>query len=104
MRALIHRIHAPRQAYYHACVAPADREIQFDVRLVAIFHRGRKTRRDVRAALSRAVALPARACLLAVDASHLRPQPDDLYDVDRKQHGVKKKHGIKLSCDAVEDE
>ena len=58
----------------------------------------------VRAALSRAVALPARACLLAVDASHLRPLPNDLYDVDRKQHGVKKKHGIKLSCDAVEDE
>jgi hypothetical protein len=50
------------------------------------------------------VALPTRACLLAVDASHLRPQPNDLYDVDRKQHGVKKKHGIKLSCDAVEDE
>ena len=55
-------------------------------------------------ALSRAVALPTRPCLLAVDASHLQPKPDDLCDVDRKQHGVKKKDGIKLSCDAVEDE
>jgi hypothetical protein len=50
------------------------------------------------------VALSARACLLAVDASHLQPQSDDLHDVDRKQHGVKKKHGIKLSCDTLEDE
>src|SRR5262249_40357287 len=58
----------------------------------------------VRAALSCAVAPPAGAGLLAVDASHLQPQPDDLCDVDRKQHGAKEKHGIKLSCDAVEDE
>ena len=70
----------------------------------SIIHYGEDPRREVRGALSRAVALSARACLLAVDASHLQPQSDDLHDVDRKQHGVKKKHGIKLSCDAVEDE
>jgi hypothetical protein len=36
--------------------------------------------------------------------SRLQPQLDDLHDVDRKQHGVKQKHGIKVSCDAVKDE
>jgi hypothetical protein len=44
----------------------------------------------------------ALVCLLLTP--HLQPQSDDLHDIDRKQHGVKKKYGIKLSCDAVEDE
>ena len=37
---------------------------------------------------------------LSHSPSHLGPQLDDLDDVDRKQHGMKQKHGIKVSCDA----
>src|SRR5262249_43682831 len=36
--------------------------------------------------------------------SHLKPKLDDFDDVDRKQHGVKQKHRIKVSCNAIEDE
>src|SRR6266404_8218145 len=59
--------------------------------------------RKIRTALLRA-ALPARSYLLAISASHLQPKPDDLHDVDRKRNSVKKKHRIKVSCDAIEDE
>jgi len=36
--------------------------------------------------------------------SHSQPELDDLDDVDRKQHGMKQEHGIKVSCDAIQDE
>src|ERR1700745_4021210 len=36
--------------------------------------------------------------------SHSQPELDDLDDVDRKQHGMKQKHGIKVSRDAIQDE
>jgi hypothetical protein len=64
-------------------------------------------RRFVPIATERSAAKPmlsARPRLLAVGASDLQPKLDDLHDIDRKQHGVKKKHGIKLSCNPIEDE
>ena len=38
---------------------------------------------------------------LSHSPSHLGPQLDDLDDVDRKQHGMKQKHGIKVFASTV---
>ena len=48
--------------------------------------------------------LPCGVIAAFVSLSYLEPQLDDLNDVDWKQHSVKQKHGIKVSCDAIEDE